>query len=134
MCVESKPRRLAGFFGGDAGERLLAGLLGQHGGVEPVKAQPRVGGLVAEGVHQRLPALVVIDEYVMLLPFDQRQDIEFLSHRCTLPRTRAIRPKVDIDRAAQQLPWKYRLPGLVAVTRPCGTGKGCLTVPLVNLG
>src|SRR5438309_9298419 len=85
----SKPRRLAGFLGGDARQSLLAGLLGQDRGVEPVEAQPRVGGLVAEGVHQRLSALVVVDEYVMLLPFDQRRDIEFLSHRYTLPRTRA---------------------------------------------
>src|SRR5207237_3326181 len=40
---------------------LLAGLIGQHGGVEPGHVHVRIGRLVAEAIDQPIAAVVVVD-------------------------------------------------------------------------
>jgi hypothetical protein len=54
---------------------LFAGSLGQNGGVKPSEAEAWVGGCVPERVDQRLAAIVVVDENVLFVVFDEGQDV-----------------------------------------------------------
>ena len=59
---------------------LFVGLLRQHGGVEPIQTQARVGGLLAEEPEQHVAALVVVDVDVAFLVLDQRQHVHLTPH------------------------------------------------------
>jgi hypothetical protein len=54
--------------------------LREHGGVEPVDGDGRVGRLLSDVVDEQIPALVVVDEDEALAALEQRQDVEFAGH------------------------------------------------------
>jgi len=62
----------------------MSDAFGEHGSIEPVDTDTRIGGLITNFVDEYIRAFVIINEDVAFFAFDQRQDVQLSGHDLAL--------------------------------------------------